>query len=777
MKKISSGTILVLLALSSLLIIIPVAVVHGSSGVPSIGVLDSRTAPTTFTAASSFVAVVAGTDTASADNTTAGFFAIQFSGVTFSGSQFYLYLSKDGFSDISATDVKYAGIFNVANLGGTYGVLPVQANGTFYAGLVGGVKTLEGPLPTQISSDYKYVKVFDGSTTAVAVSLQTLDIEPGISITPVCTYAPGCPAGFVVQLLGGGFPSSRTIDINYSFPFYSWQGVLSTKTGTWVSGISTGNGYFSHSETMLDAKQAENPIGVGVIYTAITLTATSHTHPQSFYSTAHTEFDQIPRVFTQVTSYKPGGSLDTLQTGPFGNDTGSAIIYSNLVQPVNAYPTGSLGIAGNNTMASSTVTITVGATVVTVTSDHNGAYLANVTVPSLSLGTHAVTVSDDGVTYQFNINIVPTLILTPTSGPVGTVVSATAYGFPANTYVSLWWAGHTYQDGDSFYVANGTVGTNGQFNVTMSFTVPHTYGGAHVVDATQDMWPSPVATTTLEAGAGWVASAVFTVTAHLTVSPSTVSNNGVFINATGTGLYPAKDSTDCPFNCLYQVNIDNGYYASTAQPYFTGGVGANASGDMSISFIASGFRPGMHVVALMGPFGPCQTDSECSTVLNSVPAAWAFFNVTTAGDPIFGAIQNLPASVSSAVTTGLASINSQLSTITSDVSGLGGQLTSIQGSLSTITSDVQGLSSLGSQMTTLGTKIDGLTSALSGVTSSLSTIQSSLTSAANNAQTAATDASNAANGASTAQTYVLVVAVLAAITLVLELAILVRKLS
>jgi hypothetical protein len=94
----------------------------------------------------------------------------------------------------------------------------------------------------------------------------------------------------------------------------------------------------------------------------------------------------------------------------------------------------------------------------------------------------------------------------------------------------------------------------------------------------------------------------------------------------------------------------------------------------------------------------------------------------------------------------LTQLESQMKTLTAAVTAIQGTLTQIQGSLSTISTQVGNINNV---ITPLGTQVS----------------------------TAAQNAQNAANAVSSTQTYVLVVAVLAAITLVLELAILVRKLS
>jgi hypothetical protein len=128
-----------------------------------------------------------------------------------------------------------------------------------------------------------------------------------------------------------------------------------------------------------------------------------------------------------------------------------------------------------------------------------------------------------------------------------------------------------------------------------------------------------------------------------------------------------------------------------------------------------------------------------------------------------------------------------------------GNLTIIQQEIKNLNNDLHGnVTAIQATQTTQGTAISGLTSSLASITSTLTGVQSSLTSLTTSVSglvttvgnintavsgmssqisTAATNALNASNAVSSTQTYVLVVAVLAAITLVLELAILVRKIS
>ncbi len=104
------------------------------------------------------------------------------------------------------------------------------------------------------------------------------------------------------------------------------------------------------------------------------------------------------------------------------------------------------------------------------------------------------------------------------------------------------------------------------------------------------------------------------------------------------------------------------------------------------------------------------------------------------------------------VATALTSINSQLTVLTTGFNGINTGLQSLAGATA--------------QLNTISSGVTGLTTTLAGIASNINTI--------NQIGGQITTMTNAINNN---QTYVLVVAALAAITLVLELAILVRKLS
>lgn len=115
------------------------------------------------------------------------------------------------------------------------------------------------------------------------------------------------------------------------------------------------------------------------------------------------------------------------------------------------------------------------------------------------------------------------------------------------------------------------------------------------------------------------------------------------------------------------------------------------------------------------------------------------------------------------INTALASITSTLGTVSSNVQGLGTSLTTLSSTVNTISSSIGSISSSITTLTNDVTQLQTTVGTLSGLAGDMSGLQSSV--------------SSLSTSVSNEQTYILVVAALAVITLVLELAILIRKMS
>jgi hypothetical protein len=538
-----AGGLLIALLLSTTLTVFVIPPVYGSSGNPTLGVTNAEaTQPTTFTPASSFVTVTAGSDSATTDTSVSGYFAIEFGTfggpqlVTFSGTQFTLYFSKDGLSQISPGDIEYSGPtpFNVADLMSNTWRAVSETNGTFYIGqTTSGVEAVVGPVPLAASPAYKYVKIFDGSSTALAAARETVKLLPAMAVTPTSG-----PAGDVVTVTAGGFPANTLIDLAYSFNFYPWNGPTSVGSGNWVTSLSTGSGSFVYSAPMVDAKQSYNPSSGLRPNTHVTIDAVDHGTPTVIASAGFVEEN---RVVTGVKSYNSAGGIidgSNAPPGPYGNDTSSA--GSNLVQPVNANVLGTIGITGNYWMANTAVTFTVGGVQVESAGTNGTGYFdATISVPQLAGGERTVQVVNDGVAYEFNVTILPTMTVSPASGPVGGQLVVQAHGFTANTMWYIYWHEKSIGDATWFQVAHGTTGADGSFNETVAFRAPQAFGGAHAISASS----TNVSSSEPNSPVPTVAMATTTVSGTTTTTTTSTSTTSTSTTKTTTSSSSASTTT------------------------------------------------------------------------------------------------------------------------------------------------------------------------------------------------------------------------------------------
>jgi len=213
---------------------------------------------------------------------------------------------------------------------------------------------------------------------------------------------------------------------------------------------------------------------------------------------------------------------------------------------------------------------------------------------------------------------------------------------------------------------------------------------------------------------------------------------------------------------------------------------AVTSGAFSYSTAVGGtssWTSGTYTITATDSFGATGT----TTFTFSTGTSTSSYNVTKALIDIQGnltIIQNELKTMNSTINSNHAAIGNlqtAVTSLTSNVGSISTAVTSLTNSVGALTTSVN---SITGSLQTLTTDVTNLQNSLTSITNTLSTISQSVSGAASAANTAATDASNAAtqatnaaNAVSSTQTYVLVVAVLAAITLVLELAILVRKVS
>jgi len=377
--------------------------------------------------------------------------------VTFSGGQFSLYLSKDGYGTISPSDVLYGSGFAVSTLSSLYPISVTKfsqslkngsaafqlGTGTFFdvsAGANVTCKVLVGPIPVNVSSDYKFIKVYDGSL--VGVPPQIVNILPSFSLSPASGSA-----GATATINGTGLPGNKQVRISYISPL----------TGLIAQPSSDANGQLSFSWSMADLKNNYSSLPVQSVLIAVKDPATNA-------SLANLTFSEYSRVFTLIEG-------ETNATNA-GNGTAT----------VNVKTTGSLRVDGSY-FSPGTVDFSIGGTALgTAQVNSSSSFSATFAVPPLTSGVHDVVALNNGVSYTFKVNAFPSLVATPENGPVGSALQINAYSFAPSSNYYIYWYGLAAADSTWHNLINFTTGADGR--AAPVITVPQAYGGLHNVAAT-----------------------------------------------------------------------------------------------------------------------------------------------------------------------------------------------------------------------------------------------------------------------------------------------------
>ncbi len=151
-----------------------------------------------------------------------------------------------------------------------------------------------------------------------------------------------------------------------------------------------------------------------------------------------------------------------------------------------------------------------------------------ITIPASFRGTHTIFVRDNTATaistsQSFNLNQTK-ISLSATSGQVGTSITINGNGFPASTSISFEFDGAAFTG-----VTAINSGTNGSFSKT-GVIIPTTASGQHTIAARYG------------SDAGAIAEATFTVTAKITMTPTT-GTAGTSVMVTGSGFAPTATVT------------------------------------------------------------------------------------------------------------------------------------------------------------------------------------------------------------------------------------------
>lgn len=607
--------------------------------------------------------------------------------VDFSGVQFDLYMSKNGYSNLTEDDLLYASEFSVTMLDLPYAQPVVKFNSRLLGGSAAfnlgtadlydmelgqtvNAKILTGPIPYDITPDYKYIKIWDGVNTLVAVALQRVQILPALVFIP--SEGPGCQT---VVLTGAALLPNEVVNLTYIAP--------SQIVGLFAQVTTDASGQFTYTWNIAD---------LGYDYNYLTY---DYINIQALYASGGNIGDPIVyQEFSRYFSYFEG--ILPYGIGIWGNGTAG---------PIPVYVHGNLLVDGMLFNPCDDVTFIVegidmgSATVLPLT----GAFNVSLTVPELSQGIHEVYAINNGVVYYFTINVLPTLEITPSSGSCGTIVEFFAYGFPANEEIYIYWFSFEYSFDLWFNVANGTTGDDGKFNVTVPYQVEASYGGIHPVIATE-VYEGPSVTGLSFDFGGLIAPTFFLMTPKVWVEPETIDNDCTIFTVYGCGFTPFLN---------YNMDVDN-------QDFNPSTIQSDLMGNVEIGLIASGFRPGSHTVSFYS--------LPNATFGYYMPVAYDCFTVSTLGDPIFGTLLSINESMAT-VQTNVEILQVSLDELNAKLLSFNDTLVSIQTQLGTIQTNVQ----------TINAKVDVISGTLATVTTNLGTVSGTVTSISGDMATVKTD--------------------------------------
>jgi hypothetical protein len=636
--------------------------------------------------------------------------SLYFGDVTWSGGQVNLYLSADGYASISDDDTPY---------GPTFSVNDIQTNASKAVdGYTVGYNWINGTVPTTLGvpgGNY-YVKAFDGSTAAVAVTDTYFTIEASFEVVP--TFGPGQAA---IELKGYALPENGHANFSYN------AGAGWVTIANLVGADAVGNVVYSMiaPDLLMALPSGLNAETFSIITFQMIVDETGQTEQATFDE----YWRGLKQVMGETGVTAPSGQL-------YGNNT-------DLSGSVDAKVLGDLILAGywfhpGNLTILWDGQISLGTTAANMT---HGFFNTTVTVPITSLGTHNVTIDDGKMTFVVYINVIPTLILDPTEGPVGTVVTATGYGFPESDgiiiNVTLWWDYTCYCWDCEPVPLNLTViptNTNGHFVTT--FVVPTTVGGIHIVWTETD---GPI---------NVYADASFDVLPTLTVTPGSIVNDGSMLVVSGTGL-------DNPYHYegdfWYDLCID---YEKDIEFI------PDCNGDWELEIIVSAsFEPGVHVIALY-MLEPIYYYYGFDRTL----VTYVLFNVTSAEEElIMGKLDEIQVAITALdefVRDQPAAVAALLEAISSDLSS----------ARSAILTEI---STIGSQLTSIESYAQNAATKATEAATSASTAAT----AANAAKTAAEAAQSANSGITTYLMGTIVLALVAALASIVVLVMLQRKVA
>ena len=470
---------------------------------------------------------------------------------TFTGGTYLVY-----FSTINVTSVTIAAGGSI----NTYFGVPVLARGSYNVTITrqGGVDTQNGTIPAFVITPQIILGTSSGhigdhlviSGNGFAASAAITIYLDGVAQTP--------SSAIITDTLGQFTNATITIPS-------TWGG-NHTVTAADYYGASPGVTYTTSSSMTLSAT-------TGVVGSTITASGVgfSANSVMSFLLDSNainaSATTDASGKFTNVNLVIPatygGTHVITARDAASHSATANLSVTAAMTISPTSGPVGTtVAITGQGFLASSPITLTYDGINITpissLTSGVDGSVSNGFKVPASGSGNHVVTASDGTNTISNNFTSLSAAVVDPTSGPVGTTITASGTGFKASANITI-----TYNS-----IQAGTTKANGLGNFTTTFAIPAASTGAHsmvISDQTNTQTFS------------------FTVTPTTNPISPTSGAIGTNITLSGNGYGASKGIT-----VTYDSNSVTLIGSSTT----------DANGTFSVSFKAPVSKGGNHTVAV-----------------------------------------------------------------------------------------------------------------------------------------------------------------------------------
>ena len=348
-----------------------------------------------------------------------------------------------------------------------------------------------------------------GVAHTVTVTFSTGESSAPLNFTVLPTLALTPSSGAVgdpVQLSGIGYPTNAPVTLYWSGGFF-----------TTVTASSTG---------------IVGPVTVNVLDTSRGQHLVSNTPSGAIGSSAAAVFTVTSKISLSAATANVGDSLTVTGTG------------------FNPGPTNPITVSIDG----------VNQTIPSTNTNLAGHFATNISVPSLTYGSHTVLAQDSGsAAAAFTVS--SKIVLGASSGNVGDSVTISGNGFAANEAI-------TYKlDGITLAISSASVLSQANGNLPdITFAVPSVAAGAHTITVSDAEQHS--------------AAGSFTVTAKLAVTPST-GTVGTQIAIAGSGFTP---------NAPVSIFWDNAALTPAVN------IIASATGTLSTTITAPSSAKGNHTV-------------------------------------------------------------------------------------------------------------------------------------------------------------------------------------